>query len=221
MFSLVVVAHALAGAVALVSLWVPIVARKGGDAHRRAGRVYAYAMGAVSLTALVACTLRVIEGDPERVRFAALLALVALLAAENTWYGLRALRRTESALPGAFSRERVVAAAMAVVGAAGVVGGIYLRDVLLAVFGALSVRLCVAQLRALRVPPPDRLARIREHLVQMLAASIATVTAFLVVNYGRAPEGFRAVVPGVVVWLAPTVLGSLGIALWSRRYRAR
>jgi uncharacterized membrane protein len=79
-FSFVVVAHALAGAVALVSLWVPLLARKGGDAHRRAGRVYAYAMGAVSLTALVACALRVVEGDPERVRFAALLALVALLA---------------------------------------------------------------------------------------------------------------------------------------------
>ena len=36
--------HIAAGSLALVSLWVPLVSRKGGSVHRRAGRVFVIAM---------------------------------------------------------------------------------------------------------------------------------------------------------------------------------
>ena len=48
----------------------------------------------------------------------------------------------------------------------------------------------------------------------MLAATIATFTAVLVVN------GDRLHLPTIVAWLGPTVLLTPVIALWSRRYRA-
>jgi hypothetical protein len=51
------------------------------------------------------------------------------------------------------------------------------------------------------------------HLRRMLAAYIATVSAFSVVNF--------SFLPPVVRWLWPTVIGTAGIALWKRYYRRR
>lgn len=41
-----------AGVTALVLFWVPALTRKGGRLHRRAGRIYLWAMGIVVATAM-------------------------------------------------------------------------------------------------------------------------------------------------------------------------
>ena len=56
-----------------------------------------------------------------------------------------------------------------------------------------------------------------EHMVNMLTACIATVTAFLVVNISRL--GLQEY--SLYVWLAPGVLGGVGISLWERYYRRK
>ena len=47
-------AHALGGVIALVSMWVPLFSAKGGVVHRKAGRVFVWAMAWVSMSAVVA-----------------------------------------------------------------------------------------------------------------------------------------------------------------------
>jgi hypothetical protein len=54
-------------------------------------------------------------------------------------------------------------------------------------------------------------ARIASHLTMMLAASIATITAFLVVNLSYEPA--------YVLWLAPTVVITPMIVVWNIRIR--
>ena len=51
------------------------------------------------------------------------------------------------------------------------------------------------------------------HIQGMLAAYIATFTAFLVVNV--------TFLPGIIVWLTPTVVGTPLIAYWVRKYKQK
>ena len=53
--------HVLIGAASLVLFWVPVATRKGSLWHRRAGRWYANAMYAVSISAFVMSTMMLID----------------------------------------------------------------------------------------------------------------------------------------------------------------
>jgi hypothetical protein len=56
-----------------------------------------------------------------------------------------------------------------------------------------------------------------EHMGAMLGSCIAATTAFLVVNAERL--GLQTF--GLVVWIAPAIVGAPGIAIWSTYYRRR
>ena len=51
------------------------------------------------------------------------------------------------------------------------------------------------------------------HMTRMLSAYIATVTAFSVVNF--------KFLPPVARWLWATVVGTVGIIIWTRYYRKK
>jgi hypothetical protein len=203
----VVAVHAVAGAVALASMVVPLATRKGSPRHRQGGRVYAGAMTVVVLGAWVACGLRLAAG--ERVGQSWFLALLALQSAGSVWTGFAALRPP----------RRVDLAVAGVVTVAGLFGGTYgLRagQPLLLGFGALTTFLGVQAVRAATAPHPSARERVAGHLAGMLAACISTVTAFLVVNARWMPEA----VPPWLPWVVPTVLGVPTLLRWSSRWRA-
>lgn len=54
--------------------------------------------------------------------------------------------------------------------------------------------------------------RIAVHMTRMMGAMIAVITAFLVVNVRFSPSW--------VIWIAPTMVLTPLIALWSKRVRA-
>ena len=59
LFHSLVIAHVMTGSVGLICVWVPIVGKKGGEAHRRWGKVFAYSMlvtGAIAI-GISLCTL--------------------------------------------------------------------------------------------------------------------------------------------------------------------
>jgi hypothetical protein len=80
------------------------------------------------------------------------------------------------------------------------------------VFGTIAITLSVADLRMLRRGGAKGAERISKHLTMMLAAAIATITAFLVTNV--------PVRPAVYVWLAPTIIITPIIVVWNRKIRA-
>jgi hypothetical protein len=210
--------HASAGAVALAAMWVPIFSKKGGSAHRKAGLVYVYAMAVATVTALVASSWRIVA-RPENVDSSLFLMLVAVLAGAATLYGKRVLQQKKRKQAHDAKLDLAVSLLLTANGVAGVAYWALRGGVLFGVFGALCIALGAGQLRTLRTAPTTRWFWWYEHLGAMLTACIGTVTAFLVVNYPNAPGSWRALVPGVVVWIAPGVIGGVAITLWTRHYK--
>ena len=44
LFEFLIAAHILAGTTGAIAFWVPVIGRKGGETHRRAGRIFTVAM---------------------------------------------------------------------------------------------------------------------------------------------------------------------------------
>ena len=81
------------------------------------------------------------------------------------------------------------------------------------VFGVIGLLFGMSDMRDFLHHPADKMAWWYTHMTRMLAAYIATVTAFSVVNF--------QFLPPVARWLWATVAGTVGIVIWTRYYRRK
>jgi hypothetical protein len=205
------VAHIAAGFVAFVVAPGALATRPGSRWHRRWGATYFWSMAVVAATALPIAVLR-----PNLFLF-----LVAIFSFYLAFVGRRVLRRKRPDRGDA--PTALDWAGVALVGAAGVVLGGYGAYGLLAahekfgvvavVFGVVALRLAVRDRRDFLHPPADRKAWLYSHIANMMAAYIATVTAFSAVNLHALPV--------VVRWLWPTAVGVPFLLQRIRRERRR
>lgn len=206
--------HIGAGALALLSFWIPLVARKGGRLHRNAGRFYASTMGLVATSTLVIVSARLSDRYRANDAFALFLGYIALLSASSAWSGIRAVRtQTRSAPSRAFS-DLVLPISVLVCGCALLAHAIFGRQLLFALFALLGIATSLNALRFwLRSPAPGDF--LLQHISGMSTSCIATVTAFLVVIAPRLgiPRG------NLLVWVTPAVIGGVAIARTLRKYR--
>lgn len=86
------------------------------------------------------------------------------------------------------------------------------NGITLLVFGGIGGLTSLSDFRTLRAGGVSGRARVANHLAMMLGATIATVTAFVVVN--------SIFEPAFVLWLGPTVIISPVIVWWRRRIEA-
>lgn len=200
--------HIISGMVALVVAPGAMLTRKGGRWHRRWGQLYFWSMAVVALTAVVMSLMR----------SGLFLLLVAVFSFYLAFTGVRALHRKRFDLQA--DRWDGGAAGIAFLSSLGLAGyGAWTLiaetglGVVALVFGLLGGGLAGRDLWRLRHPSSDPRAWFFIHMTRMLAAYIATVSAFSVVNFTFLPPAVR--------WLWPTVVGSIGIALWVRHYRQR
>jgi hypothetical protein len=219
LYRFAVMVHALAGAVGLVAFWIPVLGKKGGRLHRRAGWVYTVAMSiALVLAVGLVCALLIAPayttpGAPaEGVRrFAAFLGILPVLTFSGLWQGIGSLR--------GFAGGTVSKATLVVLFAGGLVElGLALlwRSPLHAIFGGIAVFSASTSRRPL---PATKRGRIAAHLAGMLATGIAAHTAFLVFGAPRLVPALGAGFLGVVLWVLPSALGTLAITWWTRRYQ--
>ncbi|MDE0032139.1 MAG: hypothetical protein OXU75_03290 [Deltaproteobacteria bacterium] len=200
--TVLLVVHIAAGAVALVAAAVALSTAKGRLHHIRAGRVYAAAMALVCVTALPLAIL----GDD------VVLLLVAVFSFYLVFAGWR-FARNAGGRPQPVDWSAAVI--MALTGPGMWVYGAVLfprgdsQWVTMAVFGFIAVALSAADLRYHRTSPRPGAQRIARHLTNMLAGTIATVTAVVVVNVDTRPAW--------LAWILPTLLITPLIAWWNRR----
>ena len=204
--------HATFGAVALLAGALAVATRKGGLWHRRAGQAFSVAM----VSAIVIAQPAIAARDN---LFLGLLSPFTLYLVLRGWR----LGRRASGKPGRAWIDVALALGATASGA-----GLLLVGVLrwgrsgfapvLVGLGLLALRLALPDLRRLRagsalgpVPPAQR---IRMHLISMLGAYTAALTAFAAVNF---PQDRY---PPALVWLVPPSLGTVVIVWWSRRMRA-
>jgi uncharacterized membrane protein len=199
--------HILAGGIALVVAPGAMITVKGGLWHRRWGKVYAAAMLVVAATGSAMSLLR-----PNLFLF-----MVAVFSFYLVFSGYRVLHRKG---PGqtATSLDRAVTLSMILAGLVLLAYGVNrLQSSSLGfvaiVFGAIALFLAGDDMVQFRSPPTDPRWWWFSHMRNMLAAYVATLSAFSVVNL--------TFLPTVARWLWPTIVGTTGIVLWSRHYRRK
>jgi uncharacterized membrane protein len=184
LFDILLGFHVAGGAVALLAGPLPMLARKGGRLHRRAGDVYA---GAMIVTAASALVLAAVTAN-------ALLLMFAVFAFFLVFGGVRAIGFRRGRRPSRVDDAVVVLTAVFSLGL--FARGVWTADITSLFFGVLGSLLALREWRRLRDPGTDWLVA---HLTSMGAAYIATATAFLAVNL--------AFLPQALVFVGPTLLG--------------
>ena len=198
------VVHVAAGSAALAAAAVALATAKGRAHHVRAGRVYAAAMTVVCATAL---PLAMLGAD-------VVLLLVAVFSFYLVFAGWR-FARNASGRPG--SVDWAAAAVMGLVGLGmwGYGAAIFFRGdpqwLTMTLFGFIALALSAADMRYHRSPPRSGPQRVARHLTNMLAGTIATVTAVVVVNVDTRPVW--------LAWILPTLLITPLIVWWNRRVK--
>ena len=196
--------HIVAGMVALFIGPLAMATVKGGRWHRRWGKIYFWAMALVAATAAAMCWLR----------SGLFLFLVAVFSFYLALTGYTVLRR-KSAEVRASAGDWVAALAMLAAGAGLVVSGAWMGPEsggrwVRWVFGGIGLALGGSEAWHFLWPSKDPRAWFYAHMTRFLAAYIATVTAFAVVNFTAVPAVWR--------WLGPTLVGTIGITVWRAAY---
>lgn len=209
--------HILGGTLALLSFWLPLVARKGGPLHRRAGWVYVAAMALLAVTGMYISGWRALWGVPAQRPFNVFLVFVGLLSASAATMGLRVLRAKGRTGVHRHPFDLGLSALLLLASLSLMLYGLRARVPLLVGFGPVGVLTGAGQLYYWLRPPTTRLHWWFEHMGSMGGSTIAVVTAFLVINAPRL--GLQTF--GLGVWLAPALVGIVAFRLWNRYYRRR
>ena len=218
MLKLILYLHIAGGSAALLSMFIPMVAPKGGTTHRRAGWVFVSGMTLVSITALALSAARYfLDPRPQAKAFALFLFYVALLTGNAVSVGVRVLRTKKRTGPHTHPLDVGLASVLTLASAAMAAYGVNTSQPLFAAFSILGLVSGVQGLYYWLRTPTDRMHWWFRHMSAMLGACIAATTAFLVVNAPLAGLPRTS----IIVWLAPTIVGTPAIAIWTAYYKRR
>ena len=204
-YTILLIIHISGGSLALLSA-VGAISTKIFDIghiwHVRSGRLFFIAMTLVFLTTVPMTLLK-----PNLFLF-----LIGIFSFYLAWTGWRkAVNR-----PGVPKKQDF--AGVIIMGVTGLVmlswgGWLFAagdgNGITLMVFGGIGGLLSISEFKQFRKGPLKGKARIRAHLVSMMAATIAAVTAFLVVNVETDPVW--------VAWLLPTIVIT-PLIVWMSRW---
>jgi hypothetical protein len=210
--------HIAGGTAALLSMLVPMLTKKGGLTHRRAGWVFVVGMTVVSITAFLLAGARWLTDPTPRGREAgAFLFFVAILTGTSVSAGVRVLRAKARTAAHWHPWDLGLPALLTVSSVAAAVYGLTAGNHLFTAFSIIGFLGGAGQLAYWLTPPSHPMHWWFEHMGSMLGSCIAATTAFLVVNANRL--GFDTF--ALAVWLTPTVIGVPTIAIWTGYYRRK
>lgn len=180
------IVHVLTGFTALGTGVFSLLVRKGGSSHKTAGKIFYYCMIAVAFTAILISSAK---GN-------AFLLLIAFFGLYQNLVGVQSLQNKGMKPTW---KEWLFTLIGCITGIIMVSTG----NIVLIVFGAISLSLVLGDLRVYRLAltgkPLPKLIWLGRHIGNMMGAFIATVTAFVVVNV-------RHIEPAWIPWLAPTAI---------------
>lgn len=229
----IVGAHVAVAFTGLATFWVPVVARKGGTLHKRAGRLFAWCAYLVNGSALVITCLRVFQifargaslgDDPDSSGLTLFLGYLAIVTLASVRHAVRvvAAREAHHTIRTPF---HVGLALGSILGALLVAAFSLIhwstRSLLFLVLCPVGLAIGASILRYVLRQPAHPRAWFFEHMSSMLAAGIAFHTAFAVFGLGRlfglAPQGAWWPLP----WILPSAIGVPAAIWWERHYRRR
>ena len=229
----VILVHVVAGFVGLVAFWIPVFARKGGRAHVRAGRVYAYAAYVVTLSAVTVSAWRIasyahqgvgLAERPDLYGMAVFLGYLGVVTFANVRQGVRVLatRRAPGSIRTTFHLGLAWACLACSAGVTALAVAVW-SDASPILMGLSPVGFFTGSnlLRYMRNPGARPMGWLYSHLGSMLGGGIAFHTAFAVFGVQRLITYELTGPLAVLPWLLPTIVGVPAIIAWQRRYRRR
>jgi hypothetical protein len=155
---------------------------------------------------------------------AAFLGFISLITANPLWYGMAILKkeRMRSSLRGRMYYEIVIllfSIGLLALGFSGIWAG-KSSNLLLFIFGGLGLT-AIPTILQLRKADPEKTDRVKEHMIGLLTSGIAAYSAFFVFG---GYTWMNDILPGmwqVIPWVAPGVVGGIGITLGVKYYRRK
>jgi len=192
--------HILAGTIALLAAAFAICSEKGKKIHITAGRTYYWGMAGIFLTAL---PMSIISSN-----------IFLFLIAFFSFYLAFAGRRFAQNRKGIASTVDWIAVGFMITAGLGmwVLAVFYSIEnnsqyITLSVFGFITIALGYTDFKTYKQQEATGKKRIARHLTNMLAGTIAVVTAVLVVNVDMEPQWLP--------WVLPTLLITPVIIYWN------
>ena len=187
-FHILVWTHIATGAVGLVAFWVPILGRKGGQAHRRWGKLFVASMLATGTVAIGISTCTVIDpvgthphiADAVLVRgiFGWMMLYLAILTINLAWYGWLCVQNRTRHAANREWRNLALQALVTVAAANCALQGWRIGQPLMIGISIVGFATAATNLRFLYKARPARNEYLFEHLKGLVSAGISVYTAF-------------------------------------------
>lgn len=226
-FEAFVIAHIVTGATGLVAFWVPVAGRKGGDTHRRFGRIFTFAMlatGAAAVGISLSTLIAPLETHPHlpdadfvRGIFGWMMLYLAVLTINLAWYGWLCitLKRDRAAMRTPVNLA--LQGLLAVLAINCVAQGILIGEPLMIGMSGIGFATVATNLFFLYRRRPHPLGWLKEHVKALVGAGISVYTAFFAFGAVRLmPE----IALNPVLWSIPLIVG-LSIIIYQWRAIAR
>ena len=232
-------AHVVAGSLALMLFWIPVIAPKGGRVHVRSGWIYVFCMSVVVVTALVISALafsvplairqftrplsaaELSHFVTEQRVSATFLAYLASVTLALGWQGIWAVetRRATKKLKMAFGL--ILNLAIVLGGLTVLVLGFKFRSGPLIGLSTLGPLLGARNLRYLLSGPRSRMHWWYMHLGSMVGTGVAGYTAFLVFGGSRLFPALARSQMYTLFWVLPILIGVPAIRMTVNHYRRK
>lgn len=218
-YSLLAIAHAGFGTLALLTFWTAGLARKGSPLHVRAGKVYLLSMAALLAFALP-MSLMIVFAYGKPVIGGFLLYLI-VITVTGVWLSWRAIRdkRDWARYTGPVYRALMWLNLAAGIGIALV--GLFIAQqmqLIIVSFSLIGILGFVRMRRFAAQPPTEPRWWMRQHLNAMLGNGVATHIAFLSIGLPRLLPMLQGPLFQNIAWLAPLGVAVLAGAYLSRKY---
>ena len=202
MMQYLLVAHIFAGCISLIAAVFAVVSSKGEKTHILAGRSYFWGMAVIFLTAI---PMSISSSN-------VFLFLISIFSFYLAYAGMR-FARNRTGTANLF--DWVAVGLMVFSGLAmWFLALVYFMNnnsqyITLTVFGFIAISLGYMDFRSYRNKSAIGKKRIARHLTNMLAGTIAVITAVLVTNL--------SIEPVFILWILPTIIISPLIFWWNRK----
>lgn len=211
LFTILLVFHIAGGGAGLITGTIAASAKKGGALHRKAGVIFFWGMLLASLSALLMSWLP----DHENLFLFAVGGFTLYMILSG--YRIVLLKRYFKNAAGRFPVTDYLitifggsfAAFLVVQSIKGLSGG-NTFSIVPGVFGIICASYVLHDIRLFLGRTSIKVSWMYNHIVRMMGAMIASYTAFLVVNVQIDMQW--------ILWLLPTVIGSILIAFFIRKY---
>lgn len=214
-YSIILTLHIVFGSLSLITFWIPVLVKKGGDIHVKVGKLYVILMWVVVVSAATLCILNVFRG---RINSAIFLGYLSLITSQPLWYGITILKYRKN-IPAKVHKINMMFNWAMFLGGLGLIAlSIKLNlqgpAILLLIFGSIGTLTSAPMIFSRKEKKVNWLA---EHIQGMVITGIAAYTAFFAFGgstfMGHLFSGSLVAIP----WILPTVIGVFVI----KRYKAK